>query len=135
MSQAAVDDPSWERLDARLKWLVYDKSVVHDDLVRSRQAIYERPEMRQAMRNILTMHTPETRMRYGITPEQWQQIKAPTLVLWTDHDPTAAVAVGEALHAAIPGSKLVVMQGCGHWPQFEDAATFNRIHIEFLRGQ
>ena len=24
------------------------------------------------------------------------------------------------------------MDGCGHWPQYEDAATFNRIHIEFL---
>jgi 2-hydroxy-6-oxonona-2,4-dienedioate hydrolase len=51
----------------------------------------------------------------------------------TDRDPTATVAVGEALHAAIPGSKLVVMRDCGHWPQFEDAETFNRVHIDFLR--
>jgi 2-hydroxy-6-oxonona-2,4-dienedioate hydrolase len=79
------------------------------------------------------MHTPETRRQYGVRDEQWRRIQAPTLVLWTDRDPTASVAVGEALHAAIPGSKLVVMKDCGHWPQFEDAETFNRVHIDFLR--
>ena len=134
MSMATVDDPSWERLRARLEWLMHDKSLVHDDLVRSRQAIYEKPEMKQAMRHILSMHTPETRKLYGVRAEQWQQIKVPTLVLWTDRDPTATVAVGEELHASIPGSKLVVMKDCGHWPQFEDAATFNRVHLDFLRN-
>jgi 2-hydroxy-6-oxonona-2,4-dienedioate hydrolase len=26
------------------------------------------------------------------------------------------------------------MNHCGHWPQFEDADTFNRIHMAFLKG-
>ncbi len=134
LSQLAVNDPSWERLKTRLQWLMHHKHLVHDDLVRSRQMIYEQPEMTQSMRHILSMHTPQTRQQYGIRDEQWQQIKVPTLVLWTDRDPTATVAVGEALHAAIPGSKLVVMKDCGHWPQFEDAETFNRVHIDFLRN-
>jgi len=29
----------------------------------------------------------------------------------------------------------VVMHECGHWPQFEDAETFNRLHINFLHGR
>jgi 2-hydroxy-6-oxonona-2,4-dienedioate hydrolase len=29
----------------------------------------------------------------------------------------------------------VLMRGCGHWPQFEDPQTFNRIHIDFLLGR
>ena len=134
MTAAAVEDPSWERLKARLEWLMYDKSLVHDDLVRSRQAIYEQPEMKQSIKHILSMHTPEARAFYGIKPEQWAALKAPTLVLWTDHDPTATVAVGQQLADAIPGSKFIVMEGCGHWPQFEDAATFNRVHLDFLRN-
>ena len=40
----------------------------------------------------------------------------------------------EELAAAIPGSQFAVMTDCGHWPQFEDADTFNRIHLEFLLG-
>jgi 2-hydroxy-6-oxonona-2,4-dienedioate hydrolase len=134
MSKAAVDDPSWERLKARLEWLMHDKSLVHDDLVRSRQAIYERPEMRQGIERILSMHTPEARAAYAITPEQWATIEAPTLVLWTDHDPTATVEVGRQLADSIPGAKFVVIEGCGHWPQFEDAETFNRVHIDFLKN-
>ena len=69
-----------------------------------------------------------------MTAEQWASIAVPTLVLWTSHDPTAKVEIGADLAALIPGAKFVVMQDCGHWPQFEDPATFNRIHIEFLLG-
>jgi 2-hydroxy-6-oxonona-2,4-dienedioate hydrolase len=27
------------------------------------------------------------------------------------------------------------MDGCGHWPQFENAELFNRIELEFLAGR
>jgi 2-hydroxy-6-oxonona-2,4-dienedioate hydrolase len=133
MTLATVEDPSWERLKGRLEWLMYDKSLVHDDLIASRQRIYANPAMKAGMTRILSMHTPEARQRYALTPGQWASIKAPTLVLWTSHDPTATVEVGRALAGLIPGARFEVMQNCGHWPQFEDAATFNRIHIGFLR--
>jgi 2-hydroxy-6-oxonona-2,4-dienedioate hydrolase len=61
-------------------------------------------------------------------------IAAPALVIWTDHDPTGAVEVGERFAEFIPDARLIVMEHCGHWPQFEDPATFNRVHIDFLRG-
>jgi 2-hydroxy-6-oxonona-2,4-dienedioate hydrolase len=35
----------------------------------------------------------------------------------------------------IPGAKFVVMEDCGHWPQYEDPKNFNRIHLDFLLGQ
>jgi 2-hydroxy-6-oxonona-2,4-dienedioate hydrolase len=102
--------------------------------VASRQRIYRAPGMVEAMKHVLVMHTPETRRQYALTPAQWASIKSPTLVLWTSHDPTAGVDVGERLASWIPGARLAVMQNCGHWPQFEDADTFNRLHIDFLRG-
>ncbi len=135
MTLAAVREPTWERLKARLEWLMFDKSLVHDDLIAARQRIYQAEGMAQAMSHVLSMHTPEARARYALTETQWASIRAPTLVLWTSHDPTAAVAVGERLASMIPGARLVVMQDCGHWPQFEDAATFNRLHIDFLLGR
>lgn len=134
ITTAAVEDPSWDRVKGRLQWLMWEPDKVHDDLVFSRQAIYAQQAMKRSIQHILTMHTPEARARYAITPEQWRSIQAPTLVLWTDHDPTASVETGRQLADTIPGSKFVVMEGCGHWPQFEDAATFNRIHIDFLRA-
>jgi len=130
----AVEDPSWERIKARLQWLVYNKEDMHDDIVACRQAIYMQPTMRDGVERILTMHTPAARRRYALSAEQWASIKAPTLVLWTSHDPTANVEVGEQLAAKIPGAHFHVMQDCGHWPQFEDAPTFNQVHLEFLLG-
>jgi 2-hydroxy-6-oxonona-2,4-dienedioate hydrolase len=35
----------------------------------------------------------------------------------------------------IPGARFEVMPGCGHWPQYEDPKTFNRLHLDFLRGR
>ena len=134
MTMAAVEDPSWERLKGRLEFLMSDKTLVHDDLIAGRQRIYAAPGMTTAMAHVLSMHTPEARQKYALTTEQWASIKQPTLVLWTSHDPTAKVEVGEKLASLIPGAKLVVMQDCGHWPQFEDAPTFNRIHLEFLKS-
>lgn len=134
MTTAAVEDPSWDRVKARLQWLMYIPEKVHDDLVASRQAIYAQPAMKRSIQHVLSMHTPQARAKYALAPEQWRGIQAPTLVLWTDHDPTANIEKGRELAESIPGSQFVVMKDCGHWPQFEDAATFNRIHLDFLRA-
>lgn len=131
----AVLDPNWERVRSRLEWLMYDKSDVHDDLVASRQRIYQQKDMQDGIHHLLCLHTIEARMKHAVKPEGWAAIAAPTLVLWTDHDPTSTIEVGEELAAAIPGSQFVVMTDCGHWPQFEDPDTFNRIHLDFLRGK
>jgi pimeloyl-ACP methyl ester carboxylesterase len=42
------------------------------------------------------------------------EIDLPTLLLYSDHDVRAPVAVGEAIHAVVPSSELVVLAGPGH---------------------
>lgn len=135
LSMAAVEDPSYERIRTRLEFLMHDKSKVHDDLVAVRRRVYSAPGMVEGMRRTLVLQEMEIRKRNLLSPQQWASIQAPTLVLWTSHDPTAGVADGKKLSAMIPNSRFVVMDGCGHWPQFEDAETFNRIHIDFLLGR
>lgn len=135
LSMASVEDPSWERIRARLEFLMADKSKVVDDLVGTRQAIYSAPGMVEAMRRTLVLQEMEIRRRNLLSPAEWGSIKAPTLVLWTSHDPTADVSEGRKISELIPGARFVVMDGCGHWPQYEDAPTFNRLHLEFLLGR
>jgi pimeloyl-ACP methyl ester carboxylesterase len=52
-------------------------------------------------------------------------VDVPTLLLYADHDVRAPLAVGEALHAAISTSELVVLEGPGHASPVEapDAVT------------
>ena len=41
-------------------------------------------------------------------------VRAPTLLLFGDHDPIAPVAVGEHLRSLVPGARLVVVHGETH---------------------
>ena len=56
----------------------------------------------------------------------------PALVLWTTKDPSGPVDEGRRIASLIPGAQLAVMDNCGHWPQYEDTETFNKIHLDFL---
>ena len=134
-SRAAVENPSWEAVHARLAWLMADAASVTDDLVACRQAIYRQPGFRQALENILVLQEPDIRQRNNLAEAEWAAIRAPTLVVWTSHDPTAPEAVGQRIAGLIPDARFALMQDCGHWPQFEDAPRFNRLHIDFLLDQ
>lgn len=43
----------------------------------------------------------------------------PTLILWGDRDPIIPVGHGRRAHAAMPGSRLVVLEDVGHFPPLE----------------
>lgn len=135
LSMRAVEDPTWEFIKARVEWLMADKSKAYDDLVATRQAIYQQPGMVEAQRHNMVLQDMETRQRNILHAEDYGRIEAPTLVLWTSDDPTADVSEGRRIATMIPGALFTVMDGCGHWPQFEDPETFNRIHLNFLLGK
>jgi pimeloyl-ACP methyl ester carboxylesterase len=58
----------------------------------------------------------------------------PTLIVWGRQDAIVPVSAGEAYHQAIPGSRLVVLDGCGHRPEIEQADAFVRVVREFLQS-
>lgn len=134
LSMAAAENPDWETVKARILWLMADKEGNYDDVIASRQAIYRQLGFVAAMDDILALQDPETRARNILGAEDYGRIVAPTLVLWTSDDPTADVSEGRRIASMIPGAEFVVMEGCGHWPQYEDPEEFNRIHLEFLRA-
>jgi 2-hydroxy-6-oxonona-2,4-dienedioate hydrolase len=135
LSNQAAADPTWERIRARLEFLMFDKLAVSDDLIETRRAIYAQPGFAESMRRIMCLQDMEVRRPNMITERQYRSIVAPTLVVWTSHDPTATPEEGAQIAGMIPNSRFIVMNGCGHWPQFEDAALFNRVHVDFLLGR
>ena len=135
LSNEAAADPSWERIKARLQWLMCDKSKVSDDLIETRRAIYAQPGFAQSMKRIMCLQEMEIRRPNMITEAQYRSIKAPSLVVWTSHDPTATPEEGAQIADMIPDSRFIVMNECGHWPQFEDAGLFNEVHVGFLLGR
>ncbi len=135
LSTRAAEEPTWEFIKARVEWLMAHPEKATDDLVACRQAIYSQSGFKQAMANAMVLQDMEVRTRNLITPEDYGRFQSPTLVLWTSHDPTADVTEGRRIADMIPGAQFVVMQDCGHWPQWEDVPTFDRLHINFLLGR
>jgi 2-hydroxy-6-oxonona-2,4-dienedioate hydrolase len=135
LSNEAASEPSWERIRTRLEFLMCDKSTVTDDLIETRRAIYAQPGFAQSMQRIMCLQDMEIRRPNMITEQQYRGIDKPTLVVWTSHDPTATPAEGAQIADMIKGSRFIVMNQCGHWPQYEDAGLFNRVHVDFLLGR
>ncbi len=134
-TRKAVVEASRENVRSRMEWLFApeNRHLVSDDLVEVRYLIYTRPAAARTVEHVLALQDPEIRRHYTWTPEWCGRIEVPTLILWTEHDPTGPVSEGHLLNGWIPGSELIVMPEAGHWPQWERPEEFNRIHREFLQ--
>ncbi|MBM7368342.1 alpha/beta fold hydrolase [Gordonia hydrophobica] len=134
LSMAAADDPSWERVQARLEWLMADPTMVTPDLIRTRQAIFEQPEWKRACEMNMALQDLPTRKRNMLSDDDLRAIEAQALVIWTTKDPSGPVDEGRRIADLIPNGGLAVIDQAGHWPQYERADEFNRIHLDFLRN-
>lgn len=132
LSMEAAKDPSWERVKARLEWLMADPTMVTADLIRTRQRIFEQDDWPMACEMNMALQDLEIRKRNMLSDEDLRSITAPAMVLWTTKDPSGPVDEGARIADLLPNGKLAVMDNCGHWPQYEDTETFNKLHLDFL---
>ena len=58
----------------------------------------------------------------------------PTLIIWGDQDNIIPVSHAYAAHEAIEGSRLVVMEGLGHFPHVEAPQRFLDVLLDFLEN-
>jgi 2-hydroxy-6-oxonona-2,4-dienedioate hydrolase len=130
----AVLEASPATVRARLEWLFApgNRALVSDELVTVRYAIYTLPDAERTVRNVLALQDPEIRARYAWEPGWCGRIAADTLIVWTSDDPTGTIDEGHLLESWIPSSRLVCIDGAGHWPQWERPEEFDRLHVAFL---
>lgn len=133
LSQAAVDDPTPERIRTRLEWLMADPASVTDELVSVRRAIYSQPGFSRSMRHILCLQDEHVRRRNMITEEELHGIDPPTMVLWTSDDPSGPASVGLWMAEHLPRGRFELVDKAGHWPQWEQSERFNELVGAFLR--
>ncbi|HEY8001998.1 MAG TPA: alpha/beta fold hydrolase, partial [Solirubrobacterales bacterium] len=56
----------------------------------------------------------------------------PSLIVWGAADPVIPADHGRAAHEAMPGSRLELLDGVGHFPQLERPYEFARLLAEFV---
>jgi 2-hydroxy-6-oxonona-2,4-dienedioate hydrolase len=128
----AVIEANYENVKTRLEWLMYDKSQVTDELIEARYKIYTQPAYQKSVYNIVALQDLDVRQKYSWDPSWCGKINTPTLLAWTDHDPTSTVEEAKPIQEMIPGSELTVIEGAGHWPQWEKVEDFNNTIIHFI---
>ncbi len=62
-------------------------------------------------------------------------IKRPTLIIWGRQDGLVPLAEGERFNKDIAGSKMIVIDQCGHAPNAEKPGEFNAAVLRFLAGE
>ncbi|MFN2378217.1 MAG: alpha/beta fold hydrolase [Candidatus Binatia bacterium] len=58
--------------------------------------------------------------------------KMPTMIVWGAEDPFIPVSHAYTAHQAMPGSRLEIFPGVGHYPHCEDPERFTALLLDFL---
>lgn len=88
----------------------------------------ERPELGHELTASFCRTDPDIARRFARVTflsdnrEDLAHVSVPTLILQCRQDAIAPLAVGEFVHRAIPGSKLVVLDATGHCPHLSSPA-------------
>lgn len=103
--------------------LVYDASVVTDDLVAERYAV-----ARTQSKDVLArMRTPNLAPRLG-------ELTMPVLGFWGLQDDFCPASGAQRFLDACPDARFMTFNKVGHWVQVERAEEFNRYTLAFLHG-
>jgi pimeloyl-ACP methyl ester carboxylesterase len=70
--------------------------------------------------------------RISATDRLYLAAELPTLIVWGERDPIIPLAHGRAAHEAMPGSRLEVFAGAGHFPHREEPARFASVLERFV---
>jgi pimeloyl-ACP methyl ester carboxylesterase len=89
-------------------------------------------ETRTAFVHTLRSVVDVTGQRVSAADRLYLAAELPTLIIWGDHDSIIPVEQGRATHKAIPGSRLEIFEGTGHFPHCEQPDHFCKVLIEFM---
>lgn len=131
---AAATNPTWENIFEIFKGLFHDPEKVWDDLIATRLAVYKRPDMKTAMPHILALLDPQVYNRNRIPDDDWKRLRASTLIVAAVDHQDVFLETARTIVKLIPNAEIIEMKHCSHWPQMEDAETFNKLSIEFLEA-
>jgi pimeloyl-ACP methyl ester carboxylesterase len=85
------------------------------------------PRTRQAFLHTLRAVVDHKGQRVSAQDRLYLASAIPTLIVWGDRDPIIPVSHAHRTHELIPGSRLEIFDGAGHYPHCEDPQRFASI--------
>jgi pimeloyl-ACP methyl ester carboxylesterase len=114
----------------------------------ARRGVHAGRELSEIWRSYAALAEPDARQAFVLTlrsvvDHQGQRVSArdrlyltrdvPTLIMWGDKDPVIPLQHALDAHASMPGSRLAIFAGAGHFPHCADPDDFARVLTEFMR--
>jgi 4,5:9,10-diseco-3-hydroxy-5,9,17-trioxoandrosta-1(10),2-diene-4-oate hydrolase len=131
---AAPPGPTPDKLADFLRTLVFDRSLITDELVARRFALASDPESLRAMASMGASFTRPESAEEGMLWREAYRLRQRVLLIWGREDRVNPLDGALAALKLIPRAELHVFGRCGHWAQLERFAEFNRLAMDFLGG-
>jgi 4,5:9,10-diseco-3-hydroxy-5,9,17-trioxoandrosta-1(10),2-diene-4-oate hydrolase len=129
---AAPPGPSPEKLADFLRTLVFDQSMITDELVAERFKYAADPATLASMGAMgkSFMTAPES----GMLWRDAYRLRQRVLLVWGREDRVNPIDGAFVALKLIPRAQLHVFGGCGHWAMLEKFDEFNRLTADFLEA-
>jgi 4,5:9,10-diseco-3-hydroxy-5,9,17-trioxoandrosta-1(10),2-diene-4-oate hydrolase len=128
----APPGPSKEKLADFLRTLVFDQSMITDELVAERYQYAADPETIGAMRAMGASFMKPGAAEDSMLWREAYRLRQRVLLIWGREDRVNPLDGALVALKLIPRAQLHVFGGCGHWAMLEKFDEFNRITADFL---
>jgi 4,5:9,10-diseco-3-hydroxy-5,9,17-trioxoandrosta-1(10),2-diene-4-oate hydrolase len=129
---AAPPGPSPAKLADFLRTLVYDQSLITDELVAERFANASSPETLAAMGAMGASFSRPDAIEEGMLWREAYRLRQRVLLIWGREDRVNPIDGALVALKLIKRAQLHVFGGCGHWAMIEKFDEFNRLTTDFL---
>ena len=124
-------EPTRENLEAFLRIMVFDQSLITPELVEERFASASTPESLAAAK-AMGKSFSSAAFEKGMLWRDAYKLRQRVLLIWGREDRVNPLDGALVALKMIPRAQLHVFGGCGHWAQLEKFDEFNRLTVDFL---
>ncbi|MGW5338126.1 4,5:9,10-diseco-3-hydroxy-5,9,17-trioxoandrosta-1(10),2-diene-4-oate hydrolase [Rhodococcus pyridinivorans] len=124
-------EPTRENLEAFLRIMVFDQSLITPELVEERFASASTPESLAAAK-AMGKSFSSAEFEKGMLWRDAYKLRQRVLLIWGREDRVNPLDGALVALKMIPRAQLHVFGGCGHWAQLEKFDEFNRLTADFL---
>jgi 4,5:9,10-diseco-3-hydroxy-5,9,17-trioxoandrosta-1(10),2-diene-4-oate hydrolase len=129
----APPGPSRAKMEAFLRVMVHDQTLITEKLIDERYAVASTPEAQAAMiamgGSFFGEHAED-----GMLWREAHRVKHEVLLIWGREDRVNPLDGALIALKQLRRAQLHVFGGCGHWAQLEKPAEFNDLTLRFLSG-
>jgi 4,5:9,10-diseco-3-hydroxy-5,9,17-trioxoandrosta-1(10),2-diene-4-oate hydrolase len=128
----APPGPSPDKLADFLRTLVFDQSIITDDLVAERYRYAADPETLASMRAMGASFLRPGAAEQAMLWRDAYKLRQRVLLVWGREDRVNPLDGALTALKLIPRAQLHVFGGCGHWAMIEKFDEFNALTTQFL---